>query len=180
MQGNKNFEAVEEAYHSMTAEAAEKSLEVLQMYAALYPRELKLELVRPVEARKSNKQLAMLKALGELSPIGLCLVNWDTRLVEWRNNAYSRVFLSTFDKESQTGVRLGDLMPEFTSSGVEAIFEKVANTGEPFLASAFPLTLASGLTHWNASIAALPSTEGETYLFLQLQRVEAPAQTLAA
>lgn len=173
MQGNKNFEAVEEAFHAMTAEAAEKCREIMQMYAELYPRPLKLALVRSGPRSTPNKQLAMLKKLGELSPIGLCLINWNTRMIEWRNGAYDRVFLPVADKAENEEVPIGSLVPDFTDLGIEAMFDQVARTGEPLQLSGFPLPMPAGLTHWDASLAALPSTDGETtYLFLQIQRAQ--------
>lgn len=176
MQGNPNFEAVKVAFHSMTAEAAVKYCEIGQMYAELYPKPIRLELVKP----RQDKQLSMLKAVGEVSPIGLCLINWDTRLVEWRNGAYERVFLSAIDVQAHEGVPVGSLVPEFSEQGIDKLFDEVARTGVPFLAPCFPLSMPSGLTHWNCSLSRLPDTDGVTYIFVQLQRVNATAQSMAA
>ena len=176
MQGKSFFDGVEEAFNTMTADAAIKCREIVQMYAELYPKPFTLELVRP----RLEKHWSLLKAIGEVSPIGLCLINWDTRLIEWRNGAYERVFLNVLDVKSHEGVPVGSLVPQFAEQGIDKLFDNVARTGEPFQAPCFPISMPSGLTHWNCSLSKLPSTDGATYILVQLQQVQAPAQTLAA
>lgn len=176
MQENAGFEDVKESFFAMTPEAAAKYREIGQTLAELYPQPMTIELVKS----KPDKNVELLREFGELSPAGLCLIDWNTRLIAWTNGAYKRVFLDAVGKESKAGVRVGDLVPEFAEQGLEALFDAVASTRQPFMASSYPLRTGTVMTYWDCSLSAFPSTDGANYLFLQLQRVHVPAQSLAA
>ena len=176
MQANAMMGRIEQAFHSMSDEAAIKFCEMGEMLAETYPRPVTIELVKT----KTDRNVELLREFGELSPAGLCLINWNTRLIEWSNGAYKRTFLDAVGKQALPGVRVGELVPEFTEQGLDVLFDRVAATGEPFIGTAFPLLVGATLTHWDCSLSLFPSTDGATYLFLQLQRALAPAKSMAA
>lgn len=160
----------------MTDEAAIKCEQIVQMYAELYPRPMTLKLVKP----NPGKSVDLLREFGELSPAGLCLINWDTRLIEWSNGAYKRTFLDAVGRQALPGVKVGELVPEFTEQGLDVLFDRVATTREPFIAYGYEVRVGSVVTHWDCSLSVFPSEGGATYLFLQLQRAQAPAMAMVS
>jgi hypothetical protein len=178
MLGNDNAEELLGAYHSMDAETATRYVTIGQMLAEQFPKLATIELVH----NTPSPELEVLKQIGELAPAGMCIVRWADRVITWSNNAYKRYFVDLEKRDVNVGVRIDEVLPEFSASGLEEIFRTVAETGVPFTASNFSIGLPNaGMTYWDWSLSALPFTQGMgNKLLIQMQRVPAAALSLAA
>jgi hypothetical protein len=172
MQGNIGFDAVEEAFHAMSPEAAARFIDIGQMYAERFPRPIQLTLCAPPE---ELKQLRSLATVGECSPSGMCIISWPDRRIAWSNNVYQKYFVDLEKRSANVGMRIDEALPGFVESGLEAIFEQVATTRKTFQAKNFALQLPnSGMTYWDWSLTVLPLTGG-TVLLVQSHQVAAIA-----
>lgn len=177
MQGNSGFDAVEEAFHAMSPEAAARFIDIGQMYAERFPRPIKLTLCAPPEELKQLRSLAM---VGEASPSGMSIISWPDRRIAWSNNVYQQYFVDLAKRSANVGVRIDEAVPGFAESGLEAIFDQVATTRKTFQAKNFPLQLPNiGMTLWDWSLTALPLTGG-TVLLAQVHQVATTAMLAAA
>jgi hypothetical protein len=178
MLGNIGIEKVQEAFHSMSAEAAARYLNLGQMMAEQFPMPATISLCQAM----TNPLLEALQQIGELAPAGMCIVRWSDRRVTWSNNAYRQYFVDMEKRDVNVGITIEEILPEFKASGLEEIFCRVAETGAPFQATSFPVNLPNaGITFWDWSLTPLPATAYNGYkLLIQMQRVAASDISLAA
>jgi hypothetical protein len=158
-----------EAYHCMTADAAEMLLATAQIYAERYPRPFAVEDRAQVAGVEGFENVEM---VGDVSPCGMCVVRWSDRRITWSNNAYRQHFVDLEQRQVNIGMRIDEVVPSFTESGLEGIFVSVAETGQPFHAEAFRLMLPTGqLTYWDWSLKVLPTAAGDDLsLLVQMHR----------
>lgn len=184
MQGNSGFEAVEEAYHAMSAEGAARYLAIGQYMAEQFPREIKLSLAQPLT---DLRELQAIAVLGKMSPAGMLIVNWADRTIGWCNGTFAKYFNAVHPDAKCTesdiaSMPMVDCVPGFAGSHLEGVYETVAQTLQPFRSDCYALDIpAYGMTYWDWSITPLPcSTEGVPLLLVQMHKLEAPRQQLAA
>lgn len=184
MQGNSGFEAVEEAYHAMSPEAAEEYRVIGRHMAEQFPRVIKMELVASLDELRELRSLA---SIGRLSPTGMFILNWTSRAIVWCNAAFARFFnainpLIAVSEAEIPGLHMEEFIPDFSGSQHEAIYAKVAATLEPFAAEQYALLLPSaGMTFWDWSLTPLPcSATGATLLLVQANRSQAPLKLAVA
>jgi PAS domain S-box-containing protein len=112
--------------------------------------------------RENRRQARLLQFTFDNVPAGIALLDaGEARYVEV-NERYVRFFQNPrLTREKLLNRRVGDLYPEFESSGLAALFRRVRDTREPFAAEAFEFQgFARGATYWNASLVPL-EWEGE-------------------
>jgi hypothetical protein len=172
-----------EAYHRMSPLAAEWILQAAQMYAEQYPRPIIVpERLQMEEGGGEGQDYDGVQMIGDISPCGMCVVQWPSRRIAWSNNAYKQHFVDLQQRQINIGLRIDDVVPMFTESGLDAIFEQVAETGNPFNATAFRLALPDGqITHWDWSLTVLPTAAGDSMsLLVQMHRVPAAMLSVVA
>lgn len=170
-----------QAYHQMTPMAAEWILQAAQMYAEQYPQPMVTpECVQMGEDGTAGQEFDGVQMIGDVSPCGMCVIQWPSRRIAWSNNAYKQHFVDLQQRQVNVGLRIDDVLPAFTESGLESIFEQVAETGNPYHAAAFRLQLPDGkITYWDWSLATLPTAAGDSLsLLVQMHRV--PSMALVA
>lgn len=163
-----------EAYHRMSPLAAQWVLEAAQMYAEQYPRPIDVpERFQMEEGGREGQNFDGIQMVGDVSPCGMSVIEWPSRRISWSNNAYKQHFIDFGLHEASVGLRVDELLPMFTESGLEMIFAQVAETGNPFHATAFPLQMPGGqVTHWDWSLTVLPTAAGDSMsLLVQMHRV---------
>jgi hypothetical protein len=166
------------AYHQMSPLAAEWILQAAQMYAEQYPRPIIApERFQMEEGGDEGQNYDGVQMVGDVSPCGMCVVQWPSRRISWSNNAYKSHFVDVTQREVNIGMRLDEIVPAFTESGLESIFEQVAETGNPYHAAAFRLALPDGqITYWDWSLTTLPTAAGDSLsLLVQMHRVPSVA-----
>ena len=164
--------SLEEAFNTMNAKAGANLVNIAQVLAERFPRRI----VSPgIRLTRKSKEREVVEAIGETSPAGMCIVHWPTRVITWSNNVYQAYFVDLERRSANVGTKIDDVIPGFAESGLEAIFERVAVTGQPFSCDSYELQLPSaGRTFWNWSLTSMPAMYGEASLLVQMYRVEAP------
>lgn len=159
-----------EAYHGMSVDAAAMLMAAALMYAERYPRPLEVDERFEVEGAPGFDSV---QAIGDVSPCGMCVIRWRDRRIIWSNNAYKQHFVDLQLRKANTGLRIDEVLPVFSESGLEAIFTSVAENGEPFHADAFRLVMPNGtVTFWDWSLSVLPTAAGDDLcLLVQMHRV---------
>lgn len=163
-----------EAYHRMSPLAAAWMLEAAQMYAEQYPRPIIVpERLQMNEGGGEGDNFDGVQMIGDVSPCGMSVVQWPSRRIAWTNGAYKQHFVDLGLLGLNVGARLDDVLPMFTESGLETIFEQVAETGNPYHASGFCLPMPDGKdTYWDWSLTVLPTAAGDSLsLLVQMHRV---------
>jgi hypothetical protein len=157
-----------EAFHAMTPEAAALILSAAQMYAERHPKPLQKEHFLVEGARSVDA----VHEIGELSPIGVCVVRWNDRRYTYLNESYQKYFRDLGRPEAVIGARIDEIVPEFVERGMLEVFDRVAATGKPERQQAFEC----GGSYWDWSVAKLPTAAGDDVcLLVQASRVVAPA-----
>jgi len=108
-----------------------------------------------------DAQRRLFQAVIAYSPAGIAILHGDTLQAKWVNDAY-RVFLEPpYDRMDLTGVPVSAFIPNFTQSGLEAIFQQVAATGTPYVNPEYEFVgYARGITYWHWTLIPLPTEEG--------------------
>lgn len=165
---NQGASKLMQAFHSMSSDAAQVLLSMAQVYAERHPQPVAPE---QFLAEGANS-FPDVQEIGEMSPAGMCVVRWSDRRITWSNNAYKAYFVDLEQRGANIGMRIDEIVPAFEESGMGAIFERVAATGEAFSASSYRVDLPMGATYWDWSLAVLPTAAGDDIsLLIQMNRV---------
>jgi PAS domain-containing protein len=107
-------------------------------------------------------------------------------LPDFRVREVNRFYLQFLDEPFRSGTRplqglhLTEFLPQAGESGIQAIFDRVAATGEPFTIREFEYQgFSRGTTYWNWSLVPLQDTPDEAPTGLLLLVVESTEQVLA-
>lgn len=167
--------SLEEAFNTMNANAGANLVNIAQVLAERFPRRM---LSPGFRMTRKPREVEVVEMIGEVSPAGMCIVHWPTRLITWSNGVYRAYFSDLENQEVAVGARIDNVIPDFEGSELERIFKMVAATGNPFSTECFELDLPSaGKTFWNWSLTAMP---GEAGLLVQMHQVKKPALTSVA
>jgi signal transduction histidine kinase/CheY-like chemotaxis protein len=131
---------------------------------------------------ETYRQRHFLQSLINHTPAGIVAFT----LPDFRVREVNRFYLQFLDEPFRSGtrplqgLRLAEFLPQAGESGIQAIFDRVAATGEPFTIREFEYQgFSRGTTYWNWSLVPLQDTPDEALTGLLLLVVESTEQVLA-
>ena len=112
-----------------------------------------------IEEREMQRRLY--QSVIENAPAGIAIFWGDTLQTKWVNAAYRPFLDEPYRSMDLDGVPVSSFLPNFTESGLEAIFRQVAASGEPYTNPEFEFPgFARGVTYWHWALIPLPTEEG--------------------
>jgi len=135
------------------------------------------ETVRSVKEREAlldevDRQRSIVQTVIEHVPAGIVLVNRSNLRVLWANQAYLQFLEPPFVTDGIVGRTIEEFIPNAAGTGVLAIFQQVAATGEPFRVWEFPYDgFARGMTYWQWSLVPVQAGEELEGLLLLVNEV---------
>ncbi len=105
-------------------------------------------------------QRRLFQSVIENTPAGIVIMRGDTLQVKWVNAAYQPFLDEPYRSMNLTGVPASSFLPNFTESGLEAIFRQVEATGEPYTNPEYEFAgFARGMTYWHWALIPLPTED---------------------
>ena len=118
--------------------------------------------VQEITERKQSEeerdtQRRLFQSVIDNAPAGIVIMQGDTLQAKWVNAAYLP-FLDEPYRSKLIGIPASIFLPNFVTSGLEAIFRQVLATGVPYANPEYEFSgFARGVTYWHWALIPLPT-----------------------
>jgi PAS domain S-box-containing protein len=139
------------------------------------------EAARVAEARAAAGDL-YLRTVMDRAPLGACVVDGGTLVCKWVTEGFVRTTAAEVGVADLVGRPCREFIPDFDGSGLRALFERVAATGEPFAHDEYPFhgfVAGRGVTYWRWALTPLPPPADGAAPDLMIQAMDVTAYVQA-